>query len=507
MQQIEASKRRLMREASDLRANPLINCNAVPLESDIFTWHANLVCDKWPNTYFHFTIHFPKDYPKSPPKVKNCTFLDHENVQGEYLCLDMLLRGEKNSDTPWRFWSSEYKVSSLLVQLQEFLFDVDLPNAWSDTRAAREASKFTCPCCNHKPSEPWPPLSKTQLSWECSGACHALYHLERPARIRVGPSKTSYPITECQGGTVLVKEIRGNRAKVILKHHGRALIPGCKNFETGWVSRETPRGPLLTKIMDVTPGVYKSKRRLQVYHCQARFRDWQIVPVPVGKYSKDSIIDIGDVLPFGDILYGVIKGTEKMVEMRDLKFVREFKYKKKKKKKLSDEARKLKWKNPTPRERRRRRYWRNLQAAGREAAKVASAPRGTVDSQVPMQADVYQPTFMLWVPTMAPVALTPPMPSPMQGPLQPSLSSGSIPPIASPSPVPSIASSTPSLPPSAFLPSPSAIPFPTMAGFQLMHQGMPAPNPMPVDFLTGFPHMPIQGHFQPQPMDSIEQAV
>merc|ERR1719403_401190 len=108
---------------------------------------------------------------------------------------------------------------------------------------------------------------------------------------------------------------------------------------------------------------------------------------------------------------------------------------------------------------------------------------------------------------IAPVAMSTAMPSPMQGPLQPSLSSSSIPSMASPSPVPSIASSTPPLPPSAFLPSPSAIPFPTMASFQLMHQGMPAPNPMPVDYLTGFPHMPMQGHFQPPSINSVEQAV
>lgn len=477
---LETSKRRLMREASELRANPLSNCNAVPMESDIFTWHANLVCDKWPNTYFHFTIHFPHDYPKSPPKVKNSTYLAHENVQGDYICLDMLLRGEKNSDTPWRGWSSEYKVSSLLLQLQEFLFNVDFPNVWSDTRAAREASEFTCPHCTHKPSEPFPPLSKTELSWECSGACHTLYRLERPARIRVGPSKTSFPITECPGGIILVKEIRGNRAKVILKHHGRALIPGCKNFETGWVSRVTPRGPLLTKVMDVKPGVYKAKRRCQVYHCQAAFRDWRLLPI--GKYNKETIIDVGDVLPFHDVLYGVIKGTEKMVEMKQLHFVRAFKNKKKKKKRLSDAARKEKWKNPTPRERRRRRYWRNLQAAARQCAKVAAAPRGTIESQAPVQPEIYQPTFMLWVPAFpmalpaAPLAMNPTMPSPVNTA------------VATPSPM--------------CLPSMSPSPLPlNMAGFQLMHQGIPSAAAGPVEFITGAPTL---GHFHPA---SLEQLV
>jgi len=182
------------------------------------------------------------------------------------------------------------------------------------------------------------------------------------------------------------------------------------------------------------------------------------------------------------VLYGVIKGTEKMVEMKQLHFVRAFKNKKKKKKRLSDAARKEKWKNPTPRERRRRRYWRNLQAAARQCAKVAAAPRGTIESQAPVQPEIYQPTFMLWVPATpmalpaAPLAMNPTMPSPVNTA------------VATPSPM--------------CLPSMSPSPLPlNIAGFQLMHQGIPSAAAGPVEFITGAPTL---GHFHPA---SLEQLV
>merc|ERR1719433_412258 len=54
---------------------------------------------------------------------------------------------------------------------------------------------------------------------------------------------------------------------------------------------------------------------------------------------------------------------------RSPSFSRERPQKKKKKRK--------KKKDLTPREIRRRSYWRSMQAAGRQAAKVAAAPRGT----------------------------------------------------------------------------------------------------------------------------------
>merc|ERR1719433_1454355 len=92
-----------------------------------------------------------------------------------------------------------------------------------------------------------------------------------------------------------------------------------------------------------------------------------------------------------------------MVRVDHLTFIRAFKGKKKKKKRLSDAEKREKWKNPTPRDRRRRKYWKNLQTAAREAARVASAPRGTVESKVAVQPNVYHPTFMLWVPTAAPM--------------------------------------------------------------------------------------------------------
>jgi len=47
--------------------------------------------------------------------------LDHPNVFGSKLCLDML---EKTKGGAWyEGWNSAYTVESILIQLQSFLFD------------------------------------------------------------------------------------------------------------------------------------------------------------------------------------------------------------------------------------------------------------------------------------------------------------------------------------------------------------------------------------------------
>jgi len=483
-QSVLESKRRLMREACDLKANPLCNCNAAPLEDNLYKWHANIACDKWPDTWFHFEFLFPKDYPNRPPKIKNCTFLDHPNVIKGQVCLDML--SSDSTDAPWRVWSSNCTVSSVLIQLQQFLFEVDLPGLWGDKRAAREAAAFRCPHCDHAPGRPWPSLSKTDLSWELSGECRALYLLERNARVRVGPSKNSLPICEIEAGTkLLVKEVRGNRAKVVLKSCGRDLVPECKNFVTGWVSKVTDLGPLLTKVQDCQIGLYSTKKRCQLYHSQEVFRDWRLLPA--GKIDEGKELEVVDVLHFHSVLYGVLKSPPRLVEMNHLSFIRAFEIplaaraeeaamqakrrrRKKKKKNRSTsrtpsssissrhscrsssfsserpqqkkKKRRKANKDLTPREIRRRNYWRTMQAAARQAAKVASAPKKSRKKQAAVQPNTYHPTVMLYCPI----------------------------------PSPNMPHSSPSL-----TPCPSLTPFPQMnfANAQLLLQGMPSPSPSP----------------------------
>lgn len=72
---------------------PTVGVTARPLETDLFTWHANI---RGPgNTLyaggiFHLELKFPQSYPNHPPTIRIYNKIPHPNVFGDYICLDML---------------------------------------------------------------------------------------------------------------------------------------------------------------------------------------------------------------------------------------------------------------------------------------------------------------------------------------------------------------------------------------------------------------------------------
>lgn len=171
---------RLRRELNELLNNPVDNCSAFPLDGQIDVWHANIYVPAL-DVHFHFEITYPKNYPNKAPKVKNLTHISHNNVFSSYICLDILTMSEETANTPFRGWTSAYTISSLLVQLQSFLFEaVAERNA---TRMKQEALSYRCAKCPHhgngvvfpeitcmvaKPGQPkWKPESVAKaFAWE-----------------------------------------------------------------------------------------------------------------------------------------------------------------------------------------------------------------------------------------------------------------------------------------------------------------------------------------------------
>jgi ubiquitin-protein ligase len=124
--------RRLKKEYEELLASPIENCAACPLLTsdgdiaDLFEWHVNIMSTNGAlrGTPFHFIMKFPKNYPDRAPKVTPATYIAHPNVFGDYICLDILTMSEETTTTAYRGWTNAYTVSSILVQLQSFLFEV-----------------------------------------------------------------------------------------------------------------------------------------------------------------------------------------------------------------------------------------------------------------------------------------------------------------------------------------------------------------------------------------------
>lgn len=133
----------------DLLSNPIANCSAEPLENDISVWHAN-ICVESLKIVFHFEIRYPSNYPNAAPKVKPFTTIRHPNVFGDYICLDILTMSEETSNTPYRGWTSAYTISSLLVQLESFLFEaVQTRSTYDHTTMLNSAERFQCRACGH----------------------------------------------------------------------------------------------------------------------------------------------------------------------------------------------------------------------------------------------------------------------------------------------------------------------------------------------------------------------
>ena len=160
------------------------------MEDNMFEWHVNLrpIDGVYSKVNLHLVITFPelspmskvhiiivyiyvyvywssRDYPHMPPAIRVCTAIAHPNVFGGYLCLSMLRR--ETSTVPYEGWSSTYSVTSLLMQLQTFLFAEKVDQDGGYQARARlhdrdvaysidECKKFVCATCKHCHATPYP---------------------------------------------------------------------------------------------------------------------------------------------------------------------------------------------------------------------------------------------------------------------------------------------------------------------------------------------------------------
>jgi len=178
------ARRRLFRDWKELeeQKEELTTVTAVPTRN-LFLWHGNLRPDTGPfaGIIFHVILSFPTNYPATPPRVKLCSTLDHPNVYGDWICLDML-QAEYNHDA-FVGWTSAYSVTSILLQLQSFLFDAHIPQLDSEgggyavahvqpvtiAHAIDAARRFVCTLqshdgtvVQHTQAKPWPPFPPTR---------------------------------------------------------------------------------------------------------------------------------------------------------------------------------------------------------------------------------------------------------------------------------------------------------------------------------------------------------
>jgi len=224
--------KRLHREWKELQANPIQNISAVPLEKNFFEWHVNMspFNSEFDGSAFHLIISFPPNYPNEAPEVHACSLIDHLNVfeiDGHFhICLDVLTMSSAMKGTPYQGWTTAYTVSSLLIQLQSFLFDLDLCHPVSTRHMISQSLKFKCKGCGHTGRNHYPEIK--------SSYSPGVYRTLRKTVVREQSSLGSKFVQSLEPGTVVdVTEVLLNRALI-------------KNV--GWCSFITRNGPLLQNV-------------------------------------------------------------------------------------------------------------------------------------------------------------------------------------------------------------------------------------------------------------------
>eukprot|EP01060_Flectonema_neradi_P012811 TRINITY_DN1958_c0_g1_i1.p1 TRINITY_DN1958_c0_g1~~TRINITY_DN1958_c0_g1_i1.p1 ORF type:complete len:1280 (+),score=267.84 TRINITY_DN1958_c0_g1_i1:76-3915(+) len=124
-----SAARRLVREIAKIERDPSWGVAAKPLDDSLLLWHCNLAAPGGVTGkgVLHVELAFPVTYPACPPKVKILgANVDHPNIFGNYICMDLLNQGEfsvaEHVLKPFTGWSAAYGVQTLLIQLQSFFF-------------------------------------------------------------------------------------------------------------------------------------------------------------------------------------------------------------------------------------------------------------------------------------------------------------------------------------------------------------------------------------------------
>jgi len=109
--------RRIKNEYKKLLKDPVCNCSAHPLETDITTWNAIIlgpVDTPYEGGVFKLEINFTKKYPLGPPSVRFKTKIFHPNIDSSGgICIDIL----KNS------WNPLLSVKTILLSICSLLND------------------------------------------------------------------------------------------------------------------------------------------------------------------------------------------------------------------------------------------------------------------------------------------------------------------------------------------------------------------------------------------------
>lgn len=152
---------RLLKDYDEVQKNPMPGIAVTPINNTFLKWRANIKCiDKdslYEGAVLHIELLFTDLYPIDPPTISVLNnFIDHPNIVGKNLCLDML---DKLDGEAYKGWTPSYTILSILMQLQSFFFDENKKKkstylSEDDKLKIRDqvlkVNEFTDKCSGHK---------------------------------------------------------------------------------------------------------------------------------------------------------------------------------------------------------------------------------------------------------------------------------------------------------------------------------------------------------------------
>ena len=166
--------------------NQYPSVEAVPLESNIYDWHCNIVAHDgvFIGLIFHIIIKFSQNYPFEAPLVYLCNPIPHHpNVDEMQYVLLRKLVSKRNSSGYCNGWTPGYGVTTILKGLKSCLFEQKVCDAsnYRDSntkyRFSKESlkavhenvRKFKCDGCGHCFETPYPvPSCIMLMEKECN---------------------------------------------------------------------------------------------------------------------------------------------------------------------------------------------------------------------------------------------------------------------------------------------------------------------------------------------------
>jgi ubiquitin-protein ligase len=166
-----------MRDLRELRAHPIPCASAVPLETNIFEWHCNIVMPEGSDMAgfpIHFVLTFPKEYPNKAPNAgfsSKITYVSGASTVDALgrttICLELFgdfQQYHSEWGSSYSGWSPSYTVSTILVALQATLTSGSYFSGVEEMR--KSALQFKCSCghCGSSPETYQPAVEVPNVS-------------------------------------------------------------------------------------------------------------------------------------------------------------------------------------------------------------------------------------------------------------------------------------------------------------------------------------------------------